>query len=98
MAAKNTRVSCPVGVWTQITDSVTTDISVALLSNVPVSLQATSSSTAPTDDAGPLELLRQGDGWSEATILEKFPGVATASYLWAKPLGNAPSAVGTSHA
>ena len=87
--AQNTRISCPAGVWTQLTDAdVAADISVMLASNVGVSLQATSNATAPTDNIGPLELLSKGDGWSEATILEKFPGVALADRLWAKPNGS----------
>jgi len=85
--AKNARVACPVGVWTKLNAAdVATDISLMLANNVPVSLQATATGGAtPTDNVGPLELLSYGDGWSEATILEKFPGVAVAVNIYAKP-------------
>jgi len=56
-----------------------------LANDVAVSLQATSGTTPPTDAVGPLELMARGNGWSEATIAEKFPGVASADTLWAKP-------------
>lgn len=101
--AQNTRKACPAGVWTQLTNAdVSTDVTVMLASDVPVSLQATTDATAPTDDIGPLELLQYGDGWSEATIAEKFPGVA-AVRLWAKPKAENPvaardSVVSISHA
>lgn len=88
--AINTRVSCPHGVWTQLTNAdSTTDVSVMLAGDpaVPVSLQATVGATPPTDAVGPFELLRRGDGWSEGTIVSKFPGVAGANRLWAKPAG-----------
>lgn len=90
MAAKNARVACPVGVWTKLNDSDTaTDISLMLANNVGVSLQATITAAAtPTDATGPLELLSYGDGWSEATIAEKFPGVANAVGIYAKPREN----------
>jgi len=87
MTAKNARVACPAGTWTKlnVTD-VATDISIMLANDVPVSLQATATGAAtPTDTVGPLELLSYGDGWSEATILEKFPGVAAAVGIYAKP-------------
>jgi len=102
--AQNTRISCPAGEWTQLTDAdASADISVMLANWVPVSLQATTDATTPTDARGPLELLSKGDGWSEATILEKFPGVAAAVRLWAKPveadigLGAIDAVVGISH-
>lgn len=95
--AKNTRVSCPAGVWTAVTDDdVAAAISIELLNDVPISLQATATGAAtPIDDAGPLELLSYGDGWSEATIVAKFPGVASAVRLWAKPRGDSGASVTT---
>jgi hypothetical protein len=69
--------------WTQLTDGdIATDISLALLNDAKVFLQATTDGTAPTTADG-LPLLRFGDGWSEATIAEKFPGVASATRVWA---------------
>jgi len=108
MAAKNARVTCPVGSWTRLTDAAGTtgDVSVMLASyNTPVYLQATATDSAPSGTDGPLELLQYGDGWSEATILEKFPGVATAAFLWARPrttgpfiaLNEGPAVVSISH-
>lgn len=87
--ARNARVACPYGVWTQLTNAdASGDISVMLAeSGVPVTLQATVTDTPPTDDLGPFELLNYGDGWSEGTIAAKFPGVAGALRLWAKPNG-----------
>lgn len=97
--ANNTRVACPAGAWTQITNGdAAADISIMLASVQPVSLQATVGAVTPTDDSGPLELLSYGDGWSEATIAEKFPGVAGALRVWAKPRGYLASLVGVSHA
>jgi len=94
--AKNARVACPVGTWTKLNAAdVATDISLMLANNVPVSLQATATGGAtPTDTVGPLELLSYGDGWSEATILEKFPGVAAAVNLYAKPRENQDEGLG----
>jgi len=76
-----------------------------LANNQPVMLQATADATPPTADTlGPLELLAYGDGWSEATIEEKFPGVAGADRLWARTsnadigLGSKDAIVGISHA
>jgi len=98
--AQNTRKVCAAGAWTQLTDAdAAADVTVMLASDVPVSIQATTGATAPTDDIGPFYLLQIGDGWSEATIVEKFPGVAGALRLWAKPLGSERSAiVSISHA
>lgn len=85
--AKNARVACPTGVWTKLNAAdVATDISIMLANEVPVTLQVTATGGAvPTDTVGPLELLRYGDGWSESTIEEKFPGVASAVNIYAKP-------------
>ena len=82
--AQNTRISCPTAAWTQLTDADTAgDISVALIKG-PVLLQATADATPPTGVTG-FPLTAIGDGWSEATIVEKFPGVAGAVRLWAYP-------------
>lgn len=75
-------VSVPAATWTKLVDNATTDVSVALLTSATVYLQATSADSAPGDTDG-MPLFSAGDGWSEATILEKFPGVANAAYLWA---------------
>ena len=94
--AKNARVACPVGVWTKLNAAdVSTDISIMLANDVPVSLQVTATGgAAPTDVVGPLELLSYGDGWSEATIEEKFPGVASAVNIYAKPRENQTAGLG----
>ncbi len=107
MAARNARVNVPAGgAWVALTDSiVATDISIMLANARPIMIQATSGTTPPTSGTlGPLELLNYGDGWSEATILEKFPGVDAADYLWARVsdadtgLGGKDAIVGISHA
>lgn len=96
--ARNEDVALPAGAWTQLTNAdCTGDISVMLSTGYPVSLQATVGAVTPTDETGPLHLLSEGDGWSEATIVEKFPGVAGANRLYAKPMGSRDSAVGVSH-
>lgn len=102
MAAINTRFACPPDIWTRVTDDAgaTGNISVMLANEVPVSLQATADTTAPTDAVGPLELLSYGNGWSDATIQEKFNGVENAIHLWIKPRMNSTGAtayVGISH-
>lgn len=107
--SQNTRINVPAGnsgQWTQLTDSSTVgEISVMLASNTPVMLQATDGQTAPTAGTlGPLALLSYGDGWSQATIVAKFPGVPAADALWARRLdadiglGAADAIVGISHA
>lgn len=94
----NTRVSCTKGSWTKVVDNATGDVSIALSTDrTPVWLQATAADSAPSDDQGPLMLLQFGDGWSEATIEEKFPGVSSAAYLWAKPWVD-DAIIGVSHA
>ncbi len=103
--ARNARISCPAGAWTRLTAAdAAGDISVMLANWVPISIQAMpTGSTAPTDIRGPLELMSKGDGWSEATIAEKFPGITDALNLWAKPveadtgLGALDAVVGISH-
>jgi len=81
--AQDTKKSVTLGTWTQLTNADTSgDVSVALLSDHMVWLQATTNTTPPTTEDG-LPLMRYGDGWSEATIAEKFPGVSGALRLWA---------------
>ena len=94
--AKNARVTCPQGVWTKLNAAdVATDISIMLANRVQVSLQVTATGgDTPTDVVGPLELLSYGDGWSEATIVEKFPGVANAVNIYAKPRNNQDAGLG----
>jgi len=83
MAARDAKVAVARATWTQLTDGdIATDISLALLNNATVFLQATTDGTAPTTKDG-LPLLSYGDGWSEATIAQKFPGVASATRVWA---------------
>lgn len=104
--AQNTRKLVPAGTaWVKLTDAlVITNISVMLASNTPVMLQATNGGTPPTvGTLGPLALLSFGDGWSQATIAEKFPGVTNADHLWARRmnadigLGATDAIVGISH-
>lgn len=105
--AQNTRILIPGGgTWVRLTNAaVTGDISIMLANSAPVMLQATSGSTPPTADSlGPLELLSYGDGWSEATIAEKFPGISSADNIWARrsdaniALGGINAIIGISHA
>lgn len=105
--AQNTRITVAAGgTWVQLTNGdVAADMSVMLANSQPVMLQATANDTPPTAGTlGPLELLSHGDGWSEATIAEKFPGVASAVRLWARTMdanigrGSENAYVGISHA
>lgn len=83
--ARNANVTCPTGQWTQLTDTdVTGDVTVALISGGPVLLNVTTGATEPSSAEG-APLIFYGDGWSEATIAEKFPGVASGDRLWARP-------------
>lgn len=97
--AQDTVVSCPSGVWTELTDTDTAgDISVAVVSGVGVLVRATTGATEPTGTDG-FPLPSYGDGWSEATIGEKFTGVANADRLWARPINDGTTAqVRISHA
>lgn len=87
------------GTWTRInTAAIAGDLSIALLNPVPIWLTATTDTTTPTNEIGPLTLNYPGNGWSEATISEKFPGTGTgsnAAYLWGKvTAGNVAAIVG----
>lgn len=102
MGTINTTKSCPPGEWTQINTAalVTTgEITVSLVSGPAVWLQATTDTTTPTNEFGPLALYYPGNGWSESTLAAKFKGVGdgtNAAYLWAKPVGGDASLVGMS--
>jgi len=85
--AQDTVITCTAGAWTQLTDAdVAADISLSVTSMRGVLLRATTDATTPTATDG-FPLPGYGDGWSEATIVEKFPGVAGAVRLWAYPIG-----------
>lgn len=89
--AQNQSIVCPQAEWTKLTNAlVTTDISIALLSG-SAEIQATFGTDPPTTNEG-MPLIRHGDGWSEATIGAKFPGVASADTLWARPIHTPSSA------
>lgn len=85
-------VAVPKGTWTKLVDNITTDVTVALMNDAEVFLKATASDSAPssTSRVG-APLLAYGNGWSEAALAEKFPGVASAAYLWAYAPNNAVS-------
>lgn len=105
--AQNTRKIVAAGTaWVRLTDADTTgDISIMLASDTPVMLQATPDDTPPgAGTLGPLALLSYGDGWSQATIEAKFPGISGADNLWARRLdaniglGSKDAIIGISHA
>lgn len=86
--ARHAQVTCAFDAWTELTNAedATGDISIELLTdNTPIWLEATATGTAPAGAEGTFSLIRFGDGWSEATIAEKFPGVSGAVRLWARP-------------
>jgi hypothetical protein len=89
--AQNQPILCPQAEWTKLTNAlVTSDISIALIDG-SAEIMATSGVTPPTVTEG-MPLLSKGDGWSEATIFEKFPGVPAADTLWARPIHTPSSA------
>ena len=86
MAALSENITLSADAWTQITDGETTgDISVYLLSGGPIVLRGTASASEPSGTDGML-LVKNGHGWSEATIAEKFPGVSGADHLYGRAL------------
>lgn len=85
MAARDATVSCPAGVWTQITNGAATgDVAVMKRAGGTLLIAATATASAPTGTDA-FALISYGDGWSEATIAEKFPGVTGAQHLWGRP-------------
>lgn len=85
--AQNAMITCPFGEWTELTNAAATgDVSLSLIDGA-AALMATAGASEPAGTDG-LPVLSHGDGWSEATIAEKFPGVASADRLWARPLHN----------
>ena len=97
--AQDIVVTCPAGVWTQLTDAdAAGEISIAVIQR-GVFVLATANATPPTADEGfPLPYF--ANGWSQATIQEKFAGVTAAVRLWAKPIDSSRGAarVRISHA
>lgn len=95
MAARDDVITVPRATWTKLSNgSVLTDITVILLADTLVFLKATTADTAPTGTTG-APLTAYANGWSEATLAEKFTGVdlSSAAYLWAYvPNGEAPNA------
>ena len=95
---QNAFITCPSGIWTKLNNAdLAGDLSIALIDGAVV-LQASAAATLPDADANEgLPLLSHGDGWSEATILEKFPGVTGADNLFAKPLHGTSARVYITH-
>jgi hypothetical protein len=85
MAAKSAWVTCAKGTFVQLTDNAgaTGDVSVVLVGGHMAWLIPATSTTPPTTIDDGLPVYTHGDGWSEATIPEKFPDDATNTHLFA---------------
>ena len=82
MARDQATITCPDGVWTQLTNADATAITFAVLSG-SVFLRATTDTTTPTEDHG--IPYRKGEGELQKTISELFY-LASADRVWAKPM------------
>lgn len=84
--SRDLKVSCTRGQWTQLTDTDETgDVTIILLREGKTFIRR-AAGTQPSTEDGAI-LIAEGDGWSEATIAEKFPG-GTGARLWAFPVDN----------
>lgn len=71
--------------WTQLTDANVTAIRVQNLSAAQdVILQATNGTTAPTSDAGAVDLRASQTLAADLTLAQLWPGVASANRVWGK--------------
>lgn len=89
--AQNTTVYVTGGgitTWTEITNAaVSTAITFQNISQVPITMKATTGSTAPTDGTGGVVYM-PGQGEQGKTLAELFPGLSSPVRLWGNtPLG-----------
>lgn len=86
--AQNTIIQITPGVWTQITDAdVTGNITFQNRSQHPITIKATTDTTAPTNGNGGI-VYGPGEGEQGKTIAELFPGLTSPDRLWGHaPLG-----------
>ena len=88
----------PVGAinWAQLTDADVTTITFQNVSAMPIVVTATNGTTPPAADAGGLTYAA-GQGESNRSLAELFPGVSGANRVWARS-SNGTQQVFVSHA
>lgn len=89
--AQNGRVRVTAGgitTWTELTNAaISTAITFQNISQVPITVKATTGSTAPSDGTGGVTYA-PGQGEQGKTLAELFPGLSSPVRLWANsPLG-----------
>lgn len=80
---KNTNVTCPEGVPTQLTDSAVT--AARVVGSQGFYLCATLTDTAPTSMAGAVPMLPHSVLAGDLALADLFAGVGDTVYLWAWP-------------
>lgn len=94
MAQDQQRIACPVGVWTQITNSAMTALTFQVLGG-PVYIRFTVGATPPSQEFGIVYESMRGESNKLLTDLVKGAGL---NQMYAKPVGGSPSAVYIDHA
>lgn len=97
MAATNTDIDLPYGVWTLLTGADVTAVRVQNIGSDTIRLQATTGTTAPTSVAGSLLVEPTAGVDASVDLADLFPGVSGAARVWARPLNDV-SKVAVSHA
>lgn len=82
--------------WAQLTDADVTAITFQNVSAMPITVTATVGGTPPAADAGGLTY-SAGEGESNRSLAELFPGVPGANRVWARS-SNGTQQVFVSHA
>ena len=83
MAQNQQTITCPDGVWTQLTNADATSITFQVLSG-EVYVRYTTDTTTPTEAHG--VLYQRGEGVTKTTIAN-LTHLASADRAWAKPTG-----------
>lgn len=76
------------GDWVQLTNADATAIRVQSLSGHVIHVQATATSTEPSDDEGALVLHPYDIIAANLSLADLFPGVASAARVWATGTGS----------
>lgn len=86
--AQQTTIELAPATWTQITDADVTSITFQVAANDPVYLLGTVGAVAPSSLEGVL-IYRSGQGEMARALSDMFPGVASATRLYAYCAGRA---------
>lgn len=81
--ARNANVTLPAGEWTQLTNANASALRVQNRGALSILLKATAGETAPTNDEGAVELLPIEILAADLTIAQLWPGVASATRVYA---------------